>query len=389
MIRHDYPRPQFVRKQWENLNGEWDFEFDDQNVGETEKWFSGERDFSKKINVPFAFQSELSGIGDPSFHDVVWYKRTFNMDDEFRDERIMLHFGAVDYYAKVYVNGLFVGEHIGGHTSFSFDITHELHRNEGKEQEIIVRVEDPSTDETIPRGKQYWKEDHSAIWYPRTTGIWQTVWLETVSESHVKHVKMTPLFDTGEIGIDFDLSPNACDKQIQVDISFKGKKIVSDIITVKEQEVRRKFYLFNNKIDRSEFHGGGWTWRPEDPNLFDVSFSLFDQDAQYDYIESYFGMRKVHQENGMIYLNNRPYYQKLVLEQGYWPSSLLTAPTDEDFKNDILKAKEMGFNGCRKHQKVEDPRFLYWADRLGFIVWGECDSPAVYSSKSDQYLTNK
>jgi hypothetical protein len=171
-----------------------------------------------------------------------------------------------------------------------------------------------------------------------------------------------------------------------VDISYKGKQLVADIITVVEEEVKRKFYLFNNKIDRTAFHREGWTWSPQNPNLFDISFELFDEENVYDAVNSYFGMRKVHIENGMVYLNNKPYYQKLLLDQGYWSEGLLTAPTDEDFKKDIIMSKELGFNGCRKHQKVEDPRFLYWADKLGFIVWGESASSIVYSDKTVEYM---
>lgn len=386
-MRSEYPRPQFVRKEWKNLNGEWEFEFDDDNVGENEKWYRENKDFSKRINVPFAFQTALSGIEDTSFHDVVWYKSEIEVPKKWQNKRIILHFGAVDYYAKVYVNGEFVGEHIGGNTPFSFDITSFL---SGKPTDtIIVRAEDPSTDETIPRGKQYWKEDSAAIWYTRTTGIWQTVWLEPIEEAHMKDVKMTPLLDTGEIDLDFDLSAAAKSKKMQIEIAYKGKQLVNDIIHLEENKIQRKIYLFNNEIDRSEFHGVGWTWRPEDPNLFDISFTLFDEKQDYDRVESYFGMRKVHMEKGMIYLNNRPYYQKLVLDQGYWKSGLLTAPRDEDFKKDIMMAKELGFNGCRKHQKVEDPRFLYWADKLGFIVWGECASPTVYTKESVGRLTNE
>lgn len=387
MTRKEYPRPQFVREEWKNLNGKWDFKFDDDNVGEQEKWYSNPRGFPLEINVPFAFQTELSGIKNTDFHDVVWYKRQVDVPNEWKDKNVVLHFGAVDHYAKIYVNGSYVGEHVGGNTPFSFNITEYLSL-EGPET-IIVRAEDPSTDETIPRGKQYWKEESAAIWYTRTTGIWQTVWIEPVDNIYIKDVKMTPLLDTGEVSVDFDLSPHTISKKLEVNISFKGKKLVSDIIEVNEQEIRRKFYLFNNKIDRSEFHGVGWTWRPEDPNLFDISFTLSDENNEYDFVTSYFGMRKVHTENGMIYLNNRPYYQKLVLDQGYWESGLLTAPADEDFKKDILMAKELGFNGCRKHQKVEDPRFLYWADKLGFIVWGECASPSVYTNKTVGYLTNE
>ncbi|GIN71444.1 beta-glucuronidase [Bacillus sp. J14TS2] len=387
MYRSEYPRPQFVRDQWLNLNGEWEFEFDDLDQGEQEKWHLAKQSFSRKINVPFAFQSELSGIQETGFHDVVWYKRKMDIPKEWKGKKLLLHFGAVDYYTKVFINGMFVGEHIGGNTPFSFDITHYV--TWGETEEISIRVEDPSTDETIPRGKQYWKEKPAAIWYTRTTGIWQTVWLEPVADSYIKQVKMTPLLDSGEVAVEFDLSKGSVGKQLKVSIAYQEQEIVSDILIVKEEELRRKFYLFNNKIDRSEFHGVGWTWKPETPNLYDISFELFDGEKQMDEVQSYFGMRKVHRENGMVYLNNRPYYQKLVLDQGYWPTGLLTAPTDDDYINDILMAKKLGFNGCRKHQKVEDPRFLYWADKLGFIVWGESASPSVYSNKTVEHVTKE
>ena len=387
MTRNEYPRPQFVRQQWLNLNGSWEFDFDDDNVGEKEKWFKEDKTLSREIIVPFAFQSKLSGIEDPSFHDVVWYKKEVNIPQEWAGKRLILHFGAVDFHTKVYVNETFVGDHIGGHTSFSFDITEAV---DGADKAIIsLRVEDPSTDEEIPRGKQYWHEQSASIWYTRTTGIWQTVWLEPVSEVAIKKVKMTPHLDSGEIEMAFELPKKAMGKQLKVAISFKGQELVCDTLAVQEESLRRRFYLFNNKIDRSEFHGRGWTWRPESPNLFDVSLTLFDNSETYDAVDSYFGMRKVHSEDGMVYLNNRPYYQKLVLDQGYWPEGLLTAPTDEDFKKDIEMAKELGFNGCRKHQKVEDPRFLYWADKKGFLVWGESASPTVYSNKMVEYMTKE
>ena len=386
MIRNEYPRPQFVRSRWLNLNGAWSFDFDDADVGEKEKWFENDRAFSKEITVPFAFQSKLSGVHVTDFHDIVWYKKEIEVPREWKDEKVILHFGAVDFYTKVYVNEKLVGEHTGGHTSFSFDISNYLTR---KKEIISLRVEDPSSDETIPRGKQYWQESPASIWYTRTTGIWQTVWIEPVAEAHIKKVKMSPDVDRGEIAVTFDLPKQALNKKMEVSISFEGEPLVNDVITVTEKEPKRRFYLFNHKIDRSQFHGGGWTWRPECPNLFDISFKLFDDKKVYDNVKSYFGMRKVHIEKGMVYLNNKPYYQKLVLDQGYWPEGLMTAPTDEDFRKDILMAKELGFNGCRKHQKVEDPRFLYWADRLGFIVWGESASAAVYSNKMVEYMSKE
>ncbi|PLR76867.1 glycoside hydrolase family 2 [Bacillus sp. V3-13] len=385
--RQEYPRPQLVRKNWQNLNGVWEFVFDDDNVGTEQKWFKQTSSaFNKKINVPFAYQTKLSGIDDPAFHDVVWYKREFQIPGDWHGQRVILHFGAVDYRAWVYVNEQFVGFHEGGHTSFSFDITDSLN---GGNETVVVKVEDPSTDETIPRGKQYWLEESDGIWYTRTTGIWQTVWLEAVNPSHISKLKFTPDVDHGEIKVEFEVSGDLTDKEVQFDIRFKGEQIVKDTIILNEKNNKRSFNLYNLKIFRTGFHHDGWNWTPENPNLFDVKVLLKENETTLDEIDTYFGMRKIHTENGMVYLNNRPYYQKLVLDQGYWPEGLLTAPTDEDLKKDIELSKEMGFNGCRKHQKVEDPRFLYWADQLGYLVWGECAAAPSYNENAAARLTRE
>lgn len=385
--RQEYPRPQLVRGEWLNLNGEWDFTFDDENIGSTKKFFKeGCTAFDKKINVPFAFQTKLSGIFDPTFHDVVWYKRNFTLDDSWGDKQVILHFGAVDYRAWVYVNEELVGLHEGGHTSFSFDVTDFLRPGE---QTIVVKVEDPSTDEEIPRGKQFWIEESDAIWYTRTTGIWQTVWIEAVEKTHLSKLKFTPNLDTGDIGIEFEISGDYSNKEVDLEISFKGELVSKNTVAVLEKNNRCSFNLFNLKIFRTSFHHEGWSWTPETPNLFDVKINVREGAKVLDEVNSYFGMRKVHTENGMVYLNNKPYYQKLVLDQGYWIDGLLTAPTDEDLKKDIVLSKEMGFNGCRKHQKVEDPRFLYWADKLGFLVWGECAASPSYSNDAASRLTNE
>lgn len=369
MYRKEYPRPNFVRKEWLNLNGEWDFKF------ENEEW--------QKINVPFAYQSKLSGINDNKPCNIVWYKRKFKIPYHWKDKAIIINFGAVDYHCKVYVNEKMVGEHIGGHTSFSFDITKNLNWNE---EELIVEVYDPWDDETIPRGKQYWIENPSSIWYKRTTGIWQTVWIEAINFINVKYVKFTPDIDKGEVCIEFEVPKVEKDLEAEITISFKGQLVVKDTINIIEKYNKRSIDLFNKKIFRTFNHGSGWCWTPENPNLFDVEIKLIKDDKILDEIYTYFGMRKIHTEKGIVYLNNRPYYQKLVLDQGYWPEGLLTAPYDEDFKKDIELAKEMGFNGCRKHQKVEDPRFLYWADKLGFIVWSEMPSNAEYSPAAIERL---
>lgn len=386
IYRTEYPRPQFVREAWENLNGTWQFEFDDLNVGTAQKWYDHESFFTKQIEVPFAYQTELSGIGDPSFHDCVWYRRTFQVNDAWKGKRVILHFGAVDYRAWVYVNGQLVGTHEGGHVPFHFDITDELTWDL---EQVTVRVEDPSSDETIPRGKQYWIEQPDSIWYTRTTGIWQTVWLEAVSATHIRKVKYHPNIDTGDVTVEFEVDGNITGKVLEFNISFKGELVAADQIALQSAYTKRSMNLFNHHIFRTPYHHTGWTWTPETPNLFDVTVQLKQDGTVLDHVQSYFGMRKVHTENGMVYLNNKPYYQKLVLDQGYWPEGLLTAPSDEALKQDIELAKEMGFNGCRKHQKVEDPRFLYWADVLGFIVWGECAASASFNEDAVARLTRE
>jgi beta-galactosidase/beta-glucuronidase len=387
MYRQEYPRPQLVRKEWQNLNGFWSFAFDDDNEGTKQKWYlKNSNIFNKEINVPFAYQTKLSGISDPAFHDVVWYKREFSVPDNWSDQRVILHFGAVDYRAWVYINEKYVGFHEGGNTTFSFDITDEL--TEGI-QTVVVKVEDPSTDETIPRGKQYWMEESDGIWYTRTTGIWQTVWLEAINPLHLSKLRFTPDVDQGEIGVEFEVGGDLNDIEVRFDIQFKGEVIVRDTVAIHEIYNRRTFNLYNHKIFRTGFHHDGWNWTPENPNLFDVKITVLSNGKVMDEIDSYFGMRKVHSENGMVYLNNRPYYQKLVLDQGYWPEGLLTAPSDEDLKKDIELSKQLGFNGCRKHQKVEDPRFLYWADQLGFLVWGECAASPSYSENAAARLTKE
>lgn len=387
MYRNEYPRPQFVRNEWINLNGTWEFEFDDRNKGLTEKWFKDDKRFTKKIQVPFSYQSELSGIQDVTFHDWVWYRRGFELPKEYVDnKRVILHFGAVDYRAMVYVNEQFVGFHEGGHTPFSFDITAYL---KGGTETLTVRAEDPSTDETIPRGKQFWEERSEGIWYTRTSGIWQTVWLEAVDETHLEKLRFTPDLDNGDIIIEFELSGQSQGKAVEIEISYDKQLVSRDIVITSGAYTKRSVNLFGREIFRTEYHNEGWTWTPETPNLFDVVVRVSGKGKVLDEVTSYFGMRKIHTEKGMIFLNNKPYYQKLVLDQGYWPAGLLTAPTDEDLRRDIELAKEMGFNGCRKHQKVEDPRFLYWADKLGFLVWGECASAASYSEEAVSRLTKE
>jgi len=381
--RAEYPRPQLVREQWLNLNGAWEFEFDDERIGDTEQWGKGSKTFSRRIQVPFTFQSKLSGIGDPGFHDLVWYRKAFTVPAEWTGKRILLHFGAVDYQATVWVNGQVVAFHEGGHTPFSADITAELKTGSNT---LVVRAEDFSRDVRLPRGKQYWKEDSASIFYTRTTGIWQTVWLEPVSDIHIGKLMFKPDIDKNEIEIRTFLNRNPAGRslQLKVDIRFKDEYKTTTVFNADYAEETRSVRLhdFND-------HGLGRWWSPENPNLYDVTVTLLENGSPIDELESYFGMRKISVEAGQVMLNNRVYFMRLILDQGYFPEGILTAPTDEALKQDIVMSKAMGFNGARKHQKVEDPRFLYWADKLGYLVWGEAANAYDYSEEYVRKFTKE
>jgi beta-galactosidase/beta-glucuronidase len=385
--RSEYPRPQFRREGWINLNGEWHFAFDDADAGLAESWQNVTAEslrargssFGRTIVVPFCYQSELSGIGETAFHDVVWYARTFGHAPA-GDERLLLHFGAVDYRATVWVNGIQVASHEGGHTPFSADVTDAL----SNENVVVVRAEDPSQDVTIPRGKQYWKEESEGIFYTRTTGIWQTVWLEPVGRRRIGSVRLTP--DLGAAALDVQVGVEAFGKglTLRLTVAHEGERVLDDHIGLQSALVERRLPLVTRGEQPQSPYPGRWGkppyWSPEEPNLLDLRLELLDaEDRTLDVVDSYFGMRKIEIRNGRVFLNNRPLYQRLVLDQGYFPDGILTAPTDDDLRRDIELAKEMGFNGARKHQKIEDPRYLYWADRLGFLVWGEMANAYQYS----------
>lgn len=381
MIEKGYPRPQLVRSQWENLNGSWQFAFDDENIGQKERWYQDNQAFDLTIEVPFVYQAALSGIHQRKSHPVVWYQRELSLVKNPK-KRYLLHCGAVDYEADVYVNGQHVCNHIGGHTSFECDITDYL--NDTANQQLTIRAYDPLQDESIPRGKQFWEEESMGIWYTNSTGIWQTVWLEEVHPLYLTRLQLTPHFDEGKVQIQTTLSQTTGTEDVKLayQIYFKDTLITSGTQNFHQGKNDFCVDVIQEHIFRTNFHHDGWSWTPENPNLFDVQCQLYQNEQRIDEVRSYFGMRKVHTANGMVYLNNKPYYQKLVLDQGYWPEGLLTAPSDDDFVKDIQLAKEMGFNGCRKHQKTEDPRFLYWADQLGYLVWGECAAPAIYNSEA-------
>ena len=392
--RPEYPRPQFRRPDWTNLNGEWRFAFDDEDAGLAQGWHrvsaenlrSAGSPFDRTIMVPFCYQSRLSGIGDTSFHDVVWYARTF---DPSPGEHLLLHFGAVDYRASVWVNGTQVASHEGGHTPLGADVTPVI--GEG-ENVIVVRAEDPSRDATIPRGKQYWKEESEGIFYTRTTGIWQTVWLEPVSERHIDFLRLTPDVDAARVDVEVTVEGFEPGLSLRVVVTLRGETVVDDRVELRAPVVERSLPLLSRGAAPETPHLSEWPalWTPEHPNLYDLGLELLDGGGQaLDVVESYFGMRKIEAKGGKVLLNNRPCYQRLVLDQGYFPDGLLTAPADDDLRRDIEFAKAMGFNGARKHQKVEDPRWLYWADRLGFLVWGEMANAYQYSPDYVRRITSE
>lgn len=383
-LRMDYPRPQFVRESWTNLNGTWQFAFDDGDQGWEQNWQAPQYALPMTIEVPFVYQSKASGIGDRTHHDLVWYKREFSAQKK-ENTCLWLHFGAVDYETWVYINGQLAAHHVGGHTSFSVEISAYL--QSGPQQQLCLRVRDPQKDELIPRGKQSWEDHSTAIWYTGSTGIWQTVWMEETAKSYISQVRFTTLFEQGEVKICCDGQDVSPEDRLEYEISFQGNTVARGALHWEVSRLEWCVDVIQNHIFRTSFHNGGWCWSPEYPNLFDVQLQLVKKDGTVsDQVESYFGFRKVHTENGMVYLNNKPYYQKLVLDQGYWPDTLLTAPDGQALLADIQAAKEMGFNGCRKHQKTEDPRFLYFADKLGYLVWGECAAPAMYSGEAASRL---
>lgn len=369
--RGEYPRPQFVRDLWMSLNGEWDFSFESS-------------EFDLKIQVPYAYQSRLSGIGSDRICDVVWYRKNFTLPEEMSGKKILLHFGAVDYLCKVWVNGQYMTSHEGGHIGFETEITGALKEGENT---VTVMAQDRMADLEMPRGKQFWEKESAGIFYTRTTGIWQSVWLEAVEEGYLDHVYITPDFDHMKAEFQYEIkgAKRAC---LKTQVSFEGCELAAVTVDAEREEGSFSILLDQQILSKWNFQED-MAWSPENPRLFDVTYTLLLDGKAVDKVTSYFGMRKISVENGRLLLNNRPYYQKLLLDQGYWRDSLLTAPADEDFVKDIELAKAMGFNGVRKHQKIEDPRFLYHADKMGFLVWGEIAAAYVYSRKYVKRITTE
>ncbi len=351
-------------------------------MGLSEHWEARPAAFDRAITVPYPPESRASGLRETGYHPVVWYRRTFVAPAPAHGQRLMLHFGAVDYRAAVWVNGQFVGRHTGGHTPFAFDVTDAL--TSAPEQVIVVRAEDDPTDLAQPRGKQDWLPEPHAIWYHRTTGIWQPVWLEWVSATHIKRLRWTPLLERGALGLEVTFSRRASRAlSLRVRLTLRDQVIADDTCQVSDRILGREFALPMNDI---AMNSGQWLWSPEHPNLVEAVLTLLDGDAVVDEIHSYAGLRSVGIADERFLLNGRPYYLRLALEQGYWPDSHLAAPP-EALRREVELSKELGFNGVRIHQKVEDPRFLYWCDRLGLIIWGEIANAFYFSAESAERLT--
>ncbi|MCU6499158.1 glycoside hydrolase family 2 [Rugamonas sp. A1-17] len=373
MSRFEYPRPQLVRDAWQSLNGAWEFTYDDlrrySQAADDIEW-------PLSIEVPFAPEAVASGLGDQSFHSVCWYRRKFRLATRW--PRTRLHFGAVDYRARVWVNGMLVAEHEGGHTPFSADITDVL--LDGQEQTVVVQAEDDPADLAKPRGKQDWQLAPHSIWYPRTTGIWQSVWLEPLPATYIAALRWTPVFDGYEIGCEVLVGGDVrADLSVEVRVLHDGTLLAADRYLLVGQEANRKIMLSDPGIDDSR---NDLLWSPESPTLLDAELTLCCGDQVIDRVRSYTAMRSVAINRDRFMLNGRPYPLRLVLDQGYWPETLMTAPSDEALRRDVELAKAMGFNGVRKHQKIEDPRYLYWADRLGLLVWEEMPSAYAFSARA-------
>ncbi|GMA58496.1 hypothetical protein GCM10025858_29990 [Alicyclobacillus sacchari] len=379
--RSEHPNPQFQRDCFFSLNGIWKFDFDDKDCGLSEEWYYN-HELPNEIVVPFAYQSELSGIKDLDFHDVVWYQRTFSVPSGWEEKRILLHFGAVDYQADVWLNGRYVGQHAGGHTPFTFDITEFVVSHDNN---LVLRAQDFSLDLSLPRGKQYWEKDSASIFYTRTTGIWQSVWVEAVPRTYIADVKHLPDLDQAALDLTVHIEGYRDDPTTKLEfetiVTFMGKVVSTMRSDVLHDRFKLRVYV--NKDSNEPTH----VWAPEHPNLYDITYRLLVDGKVLDTVSGYFGLRKVCIENGVLFLNNRPYFLRMVLDQGYFPDGNLTPPSDEAIRKDVELIKSLGFNGARKHQKIEDPRYLYWCDKLGLVVWGEMANSYEYSELSIRRLT--
>ena len=355
--RPEYPRPQFERSVWQNLNGEWTYEFDFGRSGDN-RGLKDSHGFAQKIRVPYCPESRLSGVAYTDFIPGMWYHRKITVPAAWQGQRIILHFGAVDYEATVFIDGKKVMTHWGTGSSFEADITDFV--RPGQEANLVVKVVDDLRGGLQPGGKQSPRYESYACSYTRTTGIWQTVWMEPVSEQSLLRTVIIPDIDQQQLVVRPQFRGIANGNTLTVEMKDGRRVVATKTVPAADESTIvlpvRKPHL----------------WSPEDPYLYDLRFVVKDRNGRVlDEVTSYAGMRKVHLAGGYFYLNNQPYFQRLVLDQGFYPEGIWTAPTDEDLKNDIVLSKAVGFNGARLHQKVFEERYYYSADRLGYLTWGE------------------
>ena len=357
--RPEHPRPQFQRDSWLNLNGTWGFCLDFGLSGEEHGWHENPTPLDGKITVPFCPESDLSGVAYTDFIPAIWYHRTLDIPAAWKDQRILLHFGAVDYDCRAWINGQLVGRHYGGSSSFCFDITRAL---QDSDNQLVVCARDDVRSGLQPGGKQCPDLHSRGCHYTRTTGIWQTVWLEAVPHSRIDSVRILPDLDSSR----FVLIPtfqNAVHGQ-----TFRAVLTDADREVASAQTPASSTSSLALEMDHPH------PWSCADPHLYKLRFELLDGDRIIDQVSSYAGLRKFHIEGKKFFLNNEPIFLRFVLDQGFYPRSIWTAPTDAELKADIERSQAVGFNGARLHQKVFEERFHYWADRLGYLTWGEfCD----------------
>ncbi|GAA2294315.1 glycoside hydrolase family 2 [Streptomyces kunmingensis] len=375
-----HPRPQLVRDPgWHDLSGTWQFAHDDADDGRTGRWMDPDvtAPFTGTVTVPYPPESEASGIQDTDFHPVLWYRRTIDVPRPAAGKRLLLHFGAVDYRAEVWLGGRFVGRHEGGHTGFTCDLTDAVDRD--GEQVLVVRAEDQPLDATQPRGKQDWRRDPHVIWYHRTSGIWQPVWLEEVPDEHIASLHWTP--DVAQARVRCDVRLGRWPQRplaLTVRLTQGERVLAEQRVLTDGQET-----AFDVAVPALR-HGqdlDDLLWSPEHPRLVDATVVLSgaEDDTAVDRVGSYLGLRDIGWDDGVFLLNHKPYFLRMALQQGYWPASHLSASADE-LRREAELAKEIGLNGLRIHQKIEDPRFLYWADRLGLLLWEEMPSAYVFGT---------
>jgi beta-galactosidase/beta-glucuronidase len=382
VVGGSYPRPQMVRALWHELDGDWGFAYDDGRVGITDGWDGATDPFTRSIQVPFPPESAASGIGDNSFHPVVWYRREFTEADlrlagwGSQGENVLLHFGAVDYRADVWLNGAYLGSHEGGQTPFSFDITRHVNRASGT-WTVVVRAEDDPSDLAQPRGKQDWELEPHGIWYKRTTGIWQPVWLEAVPETRVSYLAWSTDVPSGSVTLSLELTERPPQPVVvAVTLELEGVELAS--VTYNQHEPRSEFVIMLPHQANGQAYQR-LLWSPQKPRLVTATITVTAPGQMSDIVGSYFGIRSVGWSKGHFMLNDRPYFVRAVLEQGFWPETHYAAPSAQALRDEVQLIKDLGFNTARIHEKREDPRFLFWADTLGLLIWGESASAFEFS----------